>query len=85
MPVPPLPISVAASSNSAGAALAFGEPLRVGDHRLAHGVDEVDRAQLALLAEAGDDDGERARHRQHVLRVLALTLPKIWCEPTRSG
>ena len=51
-------------------ALALGEPLRVGDHRLANRVDEVDRAQLAFLAEAGDDDGERARHRQHVLRVL---------------
>ncbi len=72
MPVPPLPISVAASSNSAGAPSSLlGEPLRVRDHRLAHGVDEVDRAQLSLFAEAGDDHRERPRHREHVVRVLA--------------
>jgi hypothetical protein len=66
------------------AILLLGQALRIGHHRLANGVDEIDGAQLAFLAEPGDDDRERARHRQHVVRVLAM-LPKIWCVPTPSG
>ena len=63
IPVPPLPIRVAASSNLVGGRFLLSAS------RCAHAMTawrtrlrEVRRPQLSLLTEADDDDGLRARH-----------------------